>query len=174
MTDQEPARAGQTMTRATFNHDARLRAYRSRHGRRGSAYIMILMTAMMASTFGLAGMYVSRVQNRNTSLMGDWKDAETCAMSAIDLGLLIVMQNPEDWRTRMEANTRTPIDKQAIGRGTCTTVASDPVDGDLANNKTDPVVLTGIGRVGKAVFKWQVKLDANGELVPGSWRRIVD
>jgi len=162
------------MMNTPTNHDARLRAFRSRHGRRGSAYIMILVTAMMASTFGLAGMYVSRVQNRNTGLMGDWKEAETYAMSAIDLGLLIILQNPTDWRTRLEADSFTPINKQAIGRGTCTTVAADPVDGSISNNNTDAVLLTGIGEVGKSVFKWQVKLDANGELVPGSWRRVVD
>lgn len=142
--------------------------------RRGSAYFMILVTAMIATMFGVSGIILARVQHRSSTITADWTEADGYAIAALDLGFLTVEQNPVSWRALLAANSGIPISNRAIGRGTCSLVATDPADGNLLNNMTDPVLLTGEGRVGEALFKWQVTLDGSGAPVPGSFRRAVN
>ena len=153
---------------------SRIRA--SQHCRqRGSAYVMVLLTAMIATVVGLSGLYAIRIQHRSSELTGDGEAARFYAISAVDRGLLIIEQNPvpTDWRNLLANNGGFPILNDKIGRDLHSLQAVDPLDGDL-NNGDHAVLLTGIGYVGEAVFKLQVQLDGSGKPVPGTWRRVVD
>lgn len=88
------------------------------------------------------------------------------------MGLLLIQRNPSDWRGTF-AGSGGSLPEMDIGSGTFALEAVDPVDGDLLNG-SDPVLLTGIGRVGRARYKLQVRLEANGSPTPGTWRHVVD
>lgn len=140
--------------------------------RRGSVYLIVLGTSTIAMVIGLSALVSTRVRQRTAQGTADFIRARNYALSAVDLGFLHIQQNPTTWRNDF-ATGNLPTD-QSIGRGTLSLVATDPVDADLTNNTTDPVLLTGIGLAGPARYKLQVTLDPNGVLTPATWRRVVD
>jgi len=148
---------------------------RRRRAARGSAYVMVLMTAILATVVGLSGLYSARVQRRASELDADAAEARLYAISAVDRGLLIIDQNsdPADWRNLLSNNGGFPILNRDIGRGAYSLNATDPSDGDLASGD-DPVTLTGIGAVGQTLYMLELQLDAGGNPIPGTWRRVVD
>lgn len=142
-------------------------------GRRGAAYVLILMTAMIATTLGVSGLYASRVRSRTAGVSAELVQARLNALAGLDHGLLIIQQNPSTWRSVLASNGGRPIDGIALGGGTVTLLAEDLVDGDLETG-ADPVRLTGTGTVGRAVYRLRVDLDGRGLVVAGSYRRAVD
>lgn len=145
------------------------------HNHRGTAYIVVLATSMIITVVGLSAMVAGRVQHRVAGSTRDFAEARLYAMSAVDLGFLLIEQNPPDtnWRNLLGNNGGFPIQDRTIGRGRLTLQAQDPLDGDL-NNGPDPVFLTGIGELGDTRYKLQVQLDGSGSPVPGTWQRVVD
>ena len=139
--------------------------------RRGSVYIAVLGTAMLVTAIGLSALLVARVQHRGASGTADFAQARLNAQSGVDMGLFLIQQNPATWRDDFAAGL--PTD-QPVGKGSFSLQADDPVDGDLTNNSTDPVLLVGIGNAGEARYKLQVRLEANGSPTPGTWRQVVD
>ena len=146
-------------------------AFASHHGRRGSVYVAILGASMIVTVIGLSALLATRIEHRSVAGAGDFAKARFYAVSAIDRMLLVIQQGSE-WR-KLFAYGALPA-SQPIGNGSMGIEAIDPVDGDLANNGTDPVLLTGIGYSGNARYKLQVMLDGNGIPTPGTWRRVVD
>lgn len=143
-----------------------------RRRQRGSVYIMILITSMLAIGVGLSGWYGMRLKRRVRQMTDDITEARCYAISALDHGLFLIQQNPSSWRSLFAANGGWPIQDRTIGRGTHSLRALDRLDGDL-NNGPDPVELTATGTLGQATYKLGLQLDGNGSPVPGSWRRVV-
>ena len=143
---------------------------------RGSAYLLVLTTAVIVTTVGLSALALARVQNRVQRISAASAEARFYAVSAIDNGLFLIQQNPDPatWRSMLSNNGGFPLLNKPVGSGTFILQAVDPVDGDLTNNNSDPVQLTGIGYADQAVFKFQVQLDGSGKPVAGTWRRVVD
>ena len=115
---------------------------------RGSIYLLVLITVAAAVTMVLCGLALQRVWSRWTGLTADQAEARVLARSAIELGVEYVNSNAS-WRTALASNGKWLKDS-ALGHGTMTLVAADPVDGNLANNADDALVLTGTGVVGQA------------------------
>jgi len=118
-------------------------------------YLYVLACSLLVSVIGLGSLYAVRVQARSCRLMRDYAEARTCAVSAIELGMLHVKADSA-WRTTWPNGTWM-LDKP-LGSGTFTLQGTDPQDGDMANSPYNPLVLTGIGAKGVARHKVQVVL----------------
>ena len=154
----------------------RPRSARSRApARRGSVYLIVLSVSMIVLVIGLSGLMVSRIEQRSASAVSDMTQARLHALAAIEMGMFLIDADPLGWRASFDAGVL-PTD-MPLGNGTLTLQAADPVDGDLTNNETDPVLFTGIGIDGGARHKLQVTITFTGgvaEFQPGSWKQVVD
>jgi hypothetical protein len=125
------------------------------HQRRGSVYLYVLASSLLVTILGLGSLAAVRIQMRSTRLVRDSAEARACAVSAIELGLLQIKQNP-NWRTAWPNGTW--LDNEELGAGRFTLQGTDPQDGSLSDSAYEPVVLTGIGTKGTARQKAQVTL----------------
>jgi hypothetical protein len=121
----------------------------------GSVYLYVLASSLLVTILGLGSLAAVRIQMRSTRLVRDSAEARACAVSAIELGLLQVKQNP-NWRTAWPNGTW--LDNKELGAGRFTLQGTDPEDGSLSDLAYEPVVLTGIGTKGIARHKSQVTL----------------
>ncbi len=138
---------------------------RSAPTRRAGVYVAVLGVSMLVSVIGLAAMAAMRVQRRSASNLGDIAQARLNAISAVELGANWINDNQTSWRVTYTAAaaTNTGIAGTiAMPTGTSKIVASDPIDGDLTNRPTDPVLVCGIGTAGNARQKFQVQLNPVG------------
>ena len=143
--------------------------------RRGSVYLIVLSVSMIVLVIGLSGLMVSRIEQRSASAVSDMTQARLHAVAAVEMGMFQIEDYPSSWRDRFDAGIL-PTD-MPLGNGTLTLQVVDPVDGDLTNNETDPVLCTGIGIEGGARHKLQVTITFTGgvaEFQPGSWKQVVD
>ena len=156
-----------------MNLHANVRALRTSRGdrrRRGSAYLAVLGAATIVSIIGLSALLIARINLRRATDTTDLAQARLCAMSGVNMGLLMIEQNRDTWRdTFIDAGGTLP--KVDIGCGSFELNAVDPVDGDLADGD-DPILLTASGYAGRACYKLQVQLEPNGLPTPGTWRQV--
>ena len=124
--------------------------------RTGGVYIAVLGTSLIVSLLALSALALQRIQNRMLDTSANIRQAQLNAEAAIELGLLAMKQNT-NWRSTY-TNGRW-INARALSSGTCSLDGTDPVDSNLANNTTDPVVFTGIGNCGTAEQRVQVVVD---------------
>jgi hypothetical protein len=123
--------------------------------RRGSALLLVVGAAMIVALLGLAGLMSLRIQRRVVENTADTAEARVAAQAAIEVGLMRI-DGDEDWRTNYPDGVW--ISNESVGQGTFTLEGHDPVDGDLADDDTEDLVLTGIGVKGAARQKIQVRL----------------
>jgi hypothetical protein len=121
----------------------------------GSIYLHVLASSLLITILGLGSLAAVRIQMRSARLVRDCAGARACALSAIEMGLLQVKQNPS-WRTTWSNGTW--LDSNVLGSGQFTLQGTDPKDGVLSNSAYDPLVLMGIGTQGIARHKAQVTL----------------
>lgn len=110
---------------------------------------------MIVALLGLVGLMSLRIQRRVVEDTVDTAEARVAAQAAIEVGLMRIAKD-DDWRTTYADGVW--ISDQSLGEGTFTLEGHDPVDGDLADDDTDDIVLTGIGVKGDARQKMQVRL----------------
>jgi len=134
---------------------------RSRHLRRGSAYVAVLGAATLVMVIALAVITAGRVQGRSVNWGRDIIKARTCAHAGLQWGFYQISQDP-DWRTNFP-NGRW-VSSRAVDDGKFHLDVVDPTDGDLADAPEDPVVLTASGYRGQSRQLAQVSLVA--EVVP--------
>ncbi|MBN2129399.1 MAG: hypothetical protein JW741_07875 [Sedimentisphaerales bacterium] len=121
----------------------------------GSVYLHVLASSVLVTIIGLGALATVRIQTRSALRARDVAEARSCAVSAVELGLLFVTQDP-NWRT-VWSNGAWLSDKP-LGDATFTLQGVDPHDNDLTDSNYEPVVLTGIGTKGIARHKTQVTL----------------
>jgi hypothetical protein len=126
-----------------------------RGGAAGSVYLHVLASSVLVTIIGLAALAGVRIQTRCAQRARDYAEARSCAVSAVELGLLYVTQDP-DWRTTWTNGTW--LSDKSLGDSTFTLEGKDPQDGDLADSQYEPLILTGIGSKGIARHKAQVTL----------------
>ena len=123
--------------------------------RRGSTYIIVLGTAMIASLLGLSALMIQRIQRSADQFGSDIREARLYADAALRIGMLRIENDP-DWRYSF-ANGVWEADIP-IGDGTFTLEGIDPSDGDLTDGAEDLLNLIGTGKKGSAVQKVQLTL----------------
>lgn len=121
----------------------------------GSVYLHVLASSVLVTIIGLAALAGVRIQTRGARRARDYAEARSSAVSAVELGLWFVAQDP-NWRSTW-ANGAWLSDK-TLGHATFTLEGTDPRDGDLADSPYEPLVLTGLGTKGIARHKTQVTL----------------
>jgi hypothetical protein len=126
-----------------------------RRRRRGSAYVFVLLVALLVTVIGLSALAVERIKGREGAASDDWNEAGLLAQAAVENALGVMNSTPA-WRTTLANNT--PSASVAMGRGSYQWKWVDEIDGDLANNAGQPVRLYGIGRVGQAVRLFSVQV----------------
>ena len=124
--------------------------------RRGTIYVMVLFSSLIVASIGLASLQMVRLQSRTATSNVNFAEARAYARSAIDIAMLRIRNNPY-WRTQWGNGNW--VTNQAIGNGTFSIVASDPVDNDVTTGENHPVILTGIGFKGESRFKVSVRLE---------------
>ena len=131
---------------------------RSRHTRRGGAYIAILGAATIVMVIGIAAVLGARVRNRSANLVSDITKARNYAACGIQWAFYHISQDP-DWRTNFANGLW--VDQQAIHDGSFSVWVTDPVDGDLTDSPNDAVVVKAAGYAGEARQLLQVDLSAD-------------
>ena len=132
--------------------------YTNHHSsRRGSVYLAVLGTALVASTLALSALALQRIQNRQLTLASDVRQAQLNAEAAIELGLRTIQQD-SDWRDTY-ADVNGPWFTRSTGDGTSSLEVIDPVDDDLADDAGEPFVLLGIGISGDAEQRVERHID---------------
>lgn len=131
-----------------------------RASRRGSVYLAVLGTALIVSLLAFSALALQRVQNRMLTKSIDVRQAQLYAEAAIELGLLAIKNDP-NWRTTYPSGTW--FSNRNIDEGGCTLLVVDPIDADLDDNTSDPIMMTGIGKSGTAVQRVVQTFDSNAE-----------
>jgi hypothetical protein len=127
----------------------------SKCNHRGTAYVLVLASALLVMILGLGSLLAVRVQRRTVELGLDATDARLAAQSALSIGLIHVAQDP-NWRSTWSSGTW--IANKALGTATFSLKGEDPGDNDLGDSDEDALILTGIGRQGSAMHQAQVTL----------------
>jgi len=125
-----------------------------RRERRGSLYFLVLVSGVVLVGLVL-GVTSLLMEFRHTSRVETQiKQAEAYAELGIRHGLYYTKNDP-GWRGRL-SNGQWMVDV-SNGEGIYTLRGEDPVDGNLENYKSDPVVLTCTATVGRASRTLQVQ-----------------
>jgi hypothetical protein len=155
MKDFKPI-ANRIMSNTNYKMQIHSRPFR----RSGSVYLAVLGTSLIVSLLALSALALQRVQNRSLAATANLRQAQLNAESAIELGLLAMKQDA-NWRTTYTSGHW--ITNRNLTAGTCSLDGIDAVDGNLANNTTDPVIFTGIGNSGTAEQRVQVAVDPRSQ-----------
>ena len=148
--------------------------------RRGSAYVLVLGTAMIVTTIGMSSLLLMRVHTHVANASRDEVKARFYAPSVADYVAFRIALNA-NWRTTCTNDTWTL--EQTFGELKYRHKLVDEGDGDLADDDYQPVRLYAKATVGNAVRIYSVLLepdvDGVGALtgsmtpVPGTWRQEV-
>jgi len=123
--------------------------------RRGSVYLYVLATSILITVIGLGALMASRIQMHSARLTRDYAEARTCAVSAVEWGLLCVQQDPNWRQTRPNGIW---IQDQPLGSSRFTLEGVDPGDSQLNDSEYEPLLLTGTGTKGITRHKAEVTL----------------
>lgn len=133
--------------------------HRNRRPPRGSAYVLILTSAMVVTLMGLAALTAVRLQLRGAVDTADVGQARLNALTAIEIGLLTLNGDP-DWRSNFSSGNW--ITDQSNGDGAFSLDVIDPNDGDFRTYVCGPVEMIGIGDHGQAHYEYRVLLESDG------------
>jgi len=122
--------------------------------------VVTLGTALIVAVVAMAGIVTVRVQRSQVTEMADCMEARWYARSALDMALFRT-EHDADWRQKMQEGVWET--DRAVGNGTYRFQAVDPNDADLTNLDTDPVVIVGTGKHGRARQKLQVRLEPKAD-----------
>ncbi len=122
--------------------------------RRGSAYLVVLGSALIVSVIGLSSIMVVRIRHRTGETANDACQARLCAQSGVEaaVGATCVLPNwRSDWEDYTSEEGYGPLD---VGRGQCTIFFTDEIDGDIDDDPDQPVRIAATGRVNKAAYRY--------------------
>jgi len=120
---------------------------RSRNSRRGTVYVVVLAVLSIVITVSLSSLLNARSELVSASRTADEVMARSIARSGIELALAQIGTDP-DWRSSVSGGALIP--KASLMGGLIRVEVTDPVDGDLLNDYSDPFALTAIGEYGSA------------------------
>ncbi len=124
--------------------------------RRGGVYVLTLGTALLVTVIGVSALLAARGQRMAVADTQDFCRARYAALAAIDVGLETMQARP-DWRTLLPSGAW--VTNAALGDARLSLRGVDPDDGSLADDRADPVVLTGTGYCGNARYQLTVRLE---------------
>lgn len=128
--------------------------------RAGTVYIMAMGASLIVACLAIAGLQTVRVQRR----MNDQNSQLINARKLAEAGIEFVqhrMQTDTSWRSFFVHGV--PMKRNATG-GDFSVTLIDPIDGDIANQTTDPVVVTSTGVFGGATQKISARVEPQNQL----------
>lgn len=126
------------------------------HMRRGTMYAVVLFAALLITTIGFSGLAAVRAQTRTRIHSQDLSGARRLAEAGLDWAFLQIA-NDAGWRSNL-GNGDWISDFNA-GHGTFTVNAVDPLDGNVASGRYDPVDLTVRGEQSGARHMFRTRLE---------------
>jgi hypothetical protein len=127
--------------------------------RRGSAYVAVLGASMVVATIGMGALAIVRSQRLTVQAQGDTASARLYAQSLVEWGAQLVAADSA-WRSGHPSGAW--YSSQPLGDAVVTLEGTDPLDNDLSNRPTDPLVLKGTAIRGTARQIVQATLVASG------------
>lgn len=123
----------------------------TRYRRRGSAYMVVIGSALLVTVISLSSLTVARIFHRASESSAELTQARFHAQSVVEavVGVTVTMTN---WRTTWGVASGDTYGPIPFGPGQCSLSLVDEVDGDLTNDVDDPVRIIGTGQVGQAVY----------------------
>lgn len=125
---------------------------------RGSIYLLVLGMIMIIGVIGFGGLMVSRIQLRTANAANDFAVSRLCARAGMEAAMHKMRTDPT-WRT--DLGNGTWFNKVPLGQGNYSVSAADPISGDITIATNHPVVLTGTGSKGTAVYSLQVAVQVS-------------
>lgn len=137
---------------------------RLRPRQRGNMYVTVLMTATMVTVIGLSALLAARVHLRAAQTTSHLAEARFHARSAVEIALQI-MSSTTNWRSTYTNNVWST--ERSIGPvGSLAFKFVDPIDGNLGNDLSHPVMLYGRGKVGETIRVYSVRVESDGSAIP--------
>lgn len=127
----------------------------ARRARRGSAYLAILGTSLVATTLLSGAIFVQQAKIRADRDAADGAIARQAAESGIELARAYIEKVPT-WRTTTAIN----VSGIAIGNALIDVAVTDPTDNDVADRPYDPIMITCTARVGRTEQLVTARLNA--------------
>lgn len=121
----------------------RRRAARTRHARRGSAYVLILIGSAIVTAVGLATAALWGVRDQTARIRHDTTRAGQLARAAISHALTVMNAYGSEWRVALNNGQEAPA--MTLGEGTFRWSWIDEADGDLDDDDTEVVTIRGRG-----------------------------
>jgi hypothetical protein len=119
-------------------------ANRKSSNRRGSVYLAVLGTALVASVLALSALGLQRIHNRQLTASTYIRQAQLNAEAATGLGLLTIQQN-SNWRNNRDAQDYLYVDRSLGDGATCSLQATD-APSEAADAADRPIMLLGVGQ----------------------------
>lgn len=139
-----------------------------RSPRRGSAYLLVLVTTLIVGVIGLSAIALGRIELRRQNQERDATSARAAARAAVEFGLLKV-RNETTWTN--------------LGTSSANWASNVPLDGSTfsltrtAWDNTDPInprlTLLAEGKRGDAVYRCQVVIVRGAWVEDKGWTQIV-
>lgn len=111
--------------------------------RRGTIYIVTLVTTLIVAALGIAALSTVRVQRKQALEADSLRQAECHAGSALQIARFQMRTDPQ-WRSKLQNGTW--ASDKPIGTGFYSFSGIDPVDGDLTDSAFEPVIITATGK----------------------------
>jgi hypothetical protein len=130
--------------------------------RQGVAYVTTLGIASLVAVMSVGALMAVRTQGKAADATNDSNEAVNYALAGTEMARLWI-KNDANWRTSYTNRVApwTVAKKYAIGNGNFSVELVDPVDGNITNNNTDPVLVVSTGVKGAAKQKVQVRLTSS-------------
>ncbi len=143
------------------NHIQMQRQTRTRSNpRAGSIYIVAMGTSLIVVCLAVASLQAVRVQRRINDELSQTANAKKLAQSGLEFAQHRILTDPS-WRTFFTHGT--PVTRTTTG-GRFSVTLTDPDDGIIANQTTDPIVVNSTGTFGSASQKLTAYLEPQGQL----------
>ena len=128
--------------------------------RAGSIYIVAMGTSLIVVCLAMASLQAVRVQRRINDELSQIANAKKLAQSGIEFAQQKIITDSA-WRTYFTHGT--PVTRTTTG-GSFSVTLTDPVDGVIANQTTDPIIVTSTGNFGSASQKLTAYLEPQRQL----------
>lgn len=120
-------------------------------------YLTVLSVCMIVTVIGIGALLVVREQRLTANALDDASDARVAARSGIEMARYLIVSDP-NWRTTHTSGT---WQSYSFRNRQCSIAVTDPVDGNLSNCLSDPVLVTSTGTSGSATQILQATLAAD-------------
>ncbi len=128
--------------------------------RAGSIYVVAMGTSLIVVCLAVASLQSVRVQRRINEEISQIANARKVAQSGIEFAQQRILTDPS-WRTFFTHGI--PVARTTTG-GSFSVTLTDPDDGVIANQSTDPILVTSTGTFGSARHKLTAYLEPQRQL----------